>query len=98
MRLWPRKAYGSVEELVASEEVDAVWILGPNDTRLDHMRAISWALRKELPCWASPVRSPWHATSPRPARCCGSWRRWASTRRADFEPSAAAFDAAFGRE
>ena len=24
--------------------VDAVWILGPNDTRLDHMRAISRAV------------------------------------------------------
>jgi predicted dehydrogenase len=44
MGLGPCKAYGSVEELVASEEVDAVWILGPNDTRLDHMRAISLAL------------------------------------------------------
>jgi predicted dehydrogenase len=44
MDLGPCKAYGSVEELVASEEVDAVWILGPNDTRLDHMRAISQAM------------------------------------------------------
>src|SRR5215204_1551730 len=44
MGLGPCKAYRSVEELVASEEVDAVWILGPNDTRLDHMRAISLAL------------------------------------------------------
>jgi predicted dehydrogenase len=44
MGLGPCKAYGSVEELVASEEVDAVWILGPNDTRLDHMRAISRAM------------------------------------------------------
>ena len=44
MGLGPCKAYGSLEELVASEEVDAVWILGPNDTRLDHMRAISRAV------------------------------------------------------
>jgi len=44
MDLGPCKAYGSVEELVASEEVDAVWILGPNDTRLDNMRAISQAM------------------------------------------------------
>ena len=44
MGLGPCQAYGSVEELVASEEVDAVWILGPNDTRLDHMRAISRAV------------------------------------------------------
>jgi predicted dehydrogenase len=45
MDLGPCKAYGSVEELVASDEVDAVWILGPNDTRLDHMRAISRAVK-----------------------------------------------------
>ncbi|HET6885462.1 MAG TPA: Gfo/Idh/MocA family oxidoreductase [Rubrobacteraceae bacterium] len=44
MGLGPCRAYGSVEELVASEGVDAVWILGPNDTRLDHMRAISRAV------------------------------------------------------
>jgi predicted dehydrogenase len=44
MGLGPCKAYGSVEELVASDEVDAIWILGPNDTRLDHMRAISRAM------------------------------------------------------
>ncbi len=41
MGLGPCEAYGSVEDLVAS--VDAVWVLGPNDTRLDHMRAISKA-------------------------------------------------------
>jgi predicted dehydrogenase len=44
MGLGPCKAYGSVEELAASDGVDAVWILGPNDTRLDHMRAISRAM------------------------------------------------------
>jgi predicted dehydrogenase len=38
--LGPCAAFSSVEELVDSEEIDAVWILGPNDTRLEHMRAI----------------------------------------------------------
>lgn len=33
-------AFSSVDELVGSEEIDAVWILGPNDTRLEHMRAV----------------------------------------------------------
>jgi predicted dehydrogenase len=46
MGLGPSKVYGSMEELVASEAVDAVWILGPNDTRLDHMRAISRAMKE----------------------------------------------------
>ena len=44
MGLGPCEAYESVEDLVASEGVDAVWILGPNDTRLDHMRAIGKAV------------------------------------------------------
>lgn len=40
MDLGPCTAYDSVESLVRSGEVDAVWILGPNDTRLEHMQAI----------------------------------------------------------
>lgn len=40
MGLGPCTAYDSVESLVGGGEVDAVWILGPNDTRLEHMRAI----------------------------------------------------------
>jgi predicted dehydrogenase len=38
--LGPCRAFSSVEELVGSEDIDAVWILGPNDTRLEHMRAL----------------------------------------------------------
>ena len=40
MGLGPCTAYDSVESLMWWGEVDAVWILGPNDTRLEHMRAI----------------------------------------------------------
>jgi predicted dehydrogenase len=47
MGLGPCRAYGSVGELVASGEVDAVWILGPNDTRIDHMRAIHEAVKED---------------------------------------------------
>jgi predicted dehydrogenase len=47
MGLGPCRTYGSVGELAASGEVDAVWILGPNDTRLDHMRAIHRAVRED---------------------------------------------------
>jgi predicted dehydrogenase len=43
--LGPCKAYESVGQLATSGEVDAVWILGPNDTRLDHMRAIHGAVK-----------------------------------------------------
>jgi predicted dehydrogenase len=40
LQLGPCAAYDSVESLVESEEIDAVWIAGPNDTRLGHMRTI----------------------------------------------------------
>ena len=46
MGLGPCKAFDSVGELVGSGEVDAVWILGPNDTRLDHMRAIHESVKE----------------------------------------------------
>src|SRR5437588_12484692 len=36
--LGPCQGYDSVEAMVRSGEIDAVWILGPNDTRLDHSR------------------------------------------------------------
>lgn len=42
--LGPCRAYPSVEDMVESGAVDAVWILGPNDTRLGHMRAIHAAV------------------------------------------------------
>jgi len=38
--LGPCIAYQSVEALAESPEIDAIWICGPNDTRLEHMRAI----------------------------------------------------------
>ena len=46
MGLGPCRAYGSAGELAASGEVDAVWILGPNDTRLEHARAIHRAVEE----------------------------------------------------
>jgi predicted dehydrogenase len=47
MGLGPCRTYGSVGDLAASGEVDAVWILGPNDTRIDHMRAIHVAVKED---------------------------------------------------
>lgn len=38
--LGPCRAMASPEDLVASDDVDAVWIAGPNDTRLSHLRCI----------------------------------------------------------
>ena len=61
MGLGPCRAYGSVDELLSG--VDAVWILGPNDTRLDHMRAISRAVEDGAPFWVLLARNPWRVTS-----------------------------------
>src|SRR5438105_2177124 len=41
--LGPCRAFESLEDLVTSDEVDAIWILAPNDTRLENMRAIGAA-------------------------------------------------------
>jgi predicted dehydrogenase len=38
--LGPCTAYESLEDLVASDEIDAIWIMSPNDTRLNVMRTI----------------------------------------------------------
>jgi predicted dehydrogenase len=46
LELGPCVAYASAEELVTSPQVDAVWICGPNDTRLEHLRAIHRAVKE----------------------------------------------------
>lgn len=45
LELGPCRAYESVEALVAAPEIDALWICGPNDTRLAQMRAIHGAIK-----------------------------------------------------
>src|SRR4051812_23155975 len=40
LELGPCTPYDSVDALVASPAIDAIWICGPNDTRVGHMRAI----------------------------------------------------------
>ena len=44
--LGPCRAYSSVEQLVESPEIDAIWICGPNDTRLEHLRTIHRAIKE----------------------------------------------------
>lgn len=44
MELGPCRAYDSLDALLESGAVDAVWLLGPNDTRLPTMRAIHAAV------------------------------------------------------
>ena len=44
LELGPCRAFPSLESMLGSGAVDAVWILGPNDARLDIMRAIHRAV------------------------------------------------------
>jgi len=41
--LGPCRAYATLEDIVSSEELDALWVLSPNDTRLHVMRALAEA-------------------------------------------------------
>ena len=43
--LGPCRAFASLAEMIGSGEVDAIWILAPNDTRLDTMREIHRLVR-----------------------------------------------------
>jgi predicted dehydrogenase len=43
--LGPCRAFGSLEEMVSSDDIDAIWILAPNNLRVEHMRAIAAAAR-----------------------------------------------------
>src|SRR4029077_4899786 len=39
----PCRSFASVEELAGSDDIDAVWVVGPNDQRVAHVRAIAAA-------------------------------------------------------
>jgi predicted dehydrogenase len=41
----PCRPYDSVESMITSGEIDAVWILGPNDSRIPNMQAIQGAVK-----------------------------------------------------
>jgi predicted dehydrogenase len=43
--LGPCRAYDDLESLIAAPDIDALWILAPNDTRLGVMRALSAAVK-----------------------------------------------------
>src|SRR5215467_9727938 len=38
--LGPCQSFGSIEELAGSDDIDALWVVGPNDQRVANMRAI----------------------------------------------------------
>src|SRR5436309_2466623 len=44
LRVGEARAFDSIEEMVASPDIDAIWLCGPNHTRLDNMEQIVRAL------------------------------------------------------
>jgi predicted dehydrogenase len=46
LHLGPCRAFESVEAMLTSGEVDAVWVVGTNDTRIEHMQAINHAVNE----------------------------------------------------
>jgi predicted dehydrogenase len=57
--LGPCHAFGSVEELVQSDAIDAIWILAPNDRRVEHMQAIATATpRRQRPLLGVACEKP----------------------------------------
>lgn len=56
--LGPARAFDSLEAMVMSGEVDALWIMTPNDTRLDVMREIHWLKKAGAPIRAVACEKP----------------------------------------
>lgn len=46
LQLGPCRAFDSVDAMLTSGEVDAVWVVGTNDTRIEHLQAINRAVRE----------------------------------------------------
>jgi predicted dehydrogenase len=46
LRVGEAKAFGSIEEMVAAPEIDAIWICGPNHARVENMERIVAARQK----------------------------------------------------
>jgi predicted dehydrogenase len=44
--LGPCRSFGSVEDLAGSDDIDAIWVVGPNDQRVAHVRAIADAVAR----------------------------------------------------
>ena len=46
LRVGDARAYGSIEDMVADDAIDCIWICGPNFTRVANMEAIAGAIAK----------------------------------------------------
>ena len=79
------KAYPTLEAMVEDPAIDAIWICGPNHTRIENMERDRGGARPRRPrWWPSPARSRSAATPPKPpgwssssneAACCTATSR-----------------------
>ncbi len=46
LRVGDCQAYSSIEEMVAAPEIDAIWLCGPNHTRIENLEAIVRTIRR----------------------------------------------------
>ena len=74
LRVGEAQAFDSIEAMVADENIDAIWICGPNFARIDNMSRIVAAMKSGRGCVRWPARSRSRATPPRR----GGW--WSSSR------------------
>ena len=58
LELGPAHVFDSIEKMATSGEVDALWILTPNDTRLDIMREIHRLKKAGAPIRAVACEKP----------------------------------------
>ena len=66
------KAYKSIGDMVADPAIDALWITGPNQARVENVEETSMRCSADaVPSQASPARNPSRATWPRRRKCCG---------------------------
>src|SRR6266498_737828 len=45
LRVGDCRAFGSIEEMVASPDIDAIWLCGPNHRRVENLEAVVSALK-----------------------------------------------------
>ena len=84
------KPYQSIAAMVADPAIDAIWLCGPNQARIENVEEIIDVLmrgRGELP--GSPAKSRWRGTSPRRSGCwnwCGAPASSTATSRTSSSP------------
>ena len=71
------RPYASIADMVADPAINAIWLCGPNQSRIENVEEITDAIaRGKANSPASPARSRWRGTSPKRWRSPGSSNGW----------------------